>query len=204
MGLMDDMNRAQSAARSAESAVRKQADAQREMITRVWGDFLSYCKDFATLAPGHGIASKSGTEVVARVRDKSRQGRGYEDHRIQHPGGWVMNQHPGAGPMFYITVEGALFVEGGGRVGTGLMPSRKIITYAFKPCPSLPTAPQGTLSLPWRFTFTSDMPRECPSVSREVAIDDLEKRGGCVLLDTPYEKSYAKGFILEKLTQARG
>jgi len=201
---MDDMNKAQSAARSAESAARKQAEAQVETISRVWADFLSCCRDFAALAPQHGIPSKSGTEVVARVRDKSRQGRGNEDHRIQHPGGWVINQRPGATPMFYITTEGALFVEGGGRVGTGLLTSRKIIIYVFKPCPDLRATPQGTLSLPWRFSFTSAIPREYPGETRAVAMNDLEKLGGCVLLDTPHEKSYAKGFILEKLMQARG
>lgn len=204
MGLMDDMNKAQSAARSAESAAREQADAQRETLSRVWEDFLAYCRDFATLAPRHGIPSKSGTEVLSRGRDTSRQGRGNEVHRIQHPGGWVMNQHPGATPMFYITTEGALFVEGGGRMTTGLLTSRKIVTYAFQPCPDLPAAAQGTPSLPWKFFFTSSIPRGTLGATRDVARDDLEKRGGCVLLDTPHEESYAKGFVLEKLTQARG
>lgn len=105
--------------------------------------------------------------------------------------------------MFYITTEGALFVEGRSRVGTGIFPSRKIITHTFEPCPVLPESPQKAPLLPWRFSFTSDMPPGDLRTTREMAIDDRQKLGGCVLLDTPWEKSYAKHFILEKLIQAR-
>lgn len=203
MGLMDDMNKAQAAARAAEPAMRRRVDAQRETVSRVWEDFLGYCRDFAVLAARQGIPSKSGREVVAKGNDRSGQGRGREEHRIQHPGGWVLNQIPGVTPMFYVTTHGALFVEGGGRRGTGVLPSRTIVTYAFRPCPEPRSTPGGELALPWRFSFTTAMPRGCSGAARDVAADDLEKRGGCVLLDTPWEESYAKGFILDRLSQPR-
>jgi len=115
-----------------------------------------------------------------------------------------MNQHPGATPMFYITVEGALFVEVGGGQKTALLTARKIVTYGFKPCPDPQTTAQGTLSLPWMFSFTDSAPREYPGNTRAAAMGDLEKLGGCLLLNTPYEYSYAKGFILDTLMRARG
>ncbi|WP_328916230.1 MULTISPECIES: hypothetical protein [unclassified Streptomyces] len=209
MGLMDDLNKAQAAAHSAESDIRNQVEATFEVASRVWSDFLVYCRDFATLAPRKGISPKTGKEVVGRGRDKSPTGRGYLDSFISHPGGWIINRAPGATPMFYITTEGELYVEGRRGEKSGFLPSRKIVTYTFVPCPAFPAAPpnfsdrptDSTVSgwMPWRFEFTSRAPMGCSDVVKA----DIEQLGGCVVLDTPWEKSFAKDHVLNVLSPQR-
>ncbi|MCX5214663.1 hypothetical protein OG689_36325 [Kitasatospora sp. NBC_00240] len=209
MGLRDDLNKAQAAARSSESEINQQAEAAFRTAARVWNDFLAYCRDFATLAPQNGIPSQLGKELVGRGRDKSRTGPGYVDVFILHPGGWIINRGPGVTPMFYITTGGELYVEGGGRTKDGYFPSRKIKTYAFAPCPAFPAAPpnvsghvtDSTVSgwMPWRFEFRSSAPMGCSDVVKA----DVERLGGSVVLDTPWDKSFAKDHILNALVPTR-
>jgi hypothetical protein len=205
MGLQDDLNRAQAAARATGTATRGQVEAALETATRVWHDFLAYCRDFATLAPQRGIAPMTGKETVARGRDKSRSGPGNMDLFIVHPGGWVINRGPRVTPMFYITTAGDLYVENS-RSKTGSFPTRQIITYGFHPCHAFPASPPDfsrpvsdtTVSgwMPWRFEFTS----RAPMGASEVVRDDIARLGGSVVLDTPWDKSFAKDHVLKALS----
>lgn len=113
----------------------------------------------------------------------------YRDDVIAHPGGWVINQGPGRTPMFYITTSGALYVESSPRKRTGYLPKREIVTYSFGPCPANP--------FPWRFSFTDSPRMGCSDVVRA----DVDRLGGCVVLETPWEHSYAKDHILKVLSQ---
>jgi hypothetical protein len=208
MGLEDDLNKAQAAARRAELGMRSDVESTFETASRVWNDFLAYCRDFATLAPRYGIPPKTGTEVLGRGRDRSRTGPGYVDQSISHPGGWVINRGPGITPMFYITTAGELYVESR-RSKTGYFPTRKIVTYGFHPCPVFPAAmpdhsrpaTDSTAScwMPWRFEFAS----RAPMGSSDVVKEDIRKLGGCVVLDTPWDKTFAKDHILDVLSPAR-
>lgn len=208
MGLEDDLNRAQAAARGSEPGIRSGVESTFQTASRVWNDFLAYCRDFATLAPRHGIPPKTGKEVVGRGRDRSRTGPGYVDQFISHPGGWIINRGPGTTPMFYITTAGELYVESR-RSKTGYFPTREIVTYSFHPCPAFPAtkpdysrpATDGTAShwMPWRFEFTSRAPMGASDVVRE----DINELGGCVVLDTPWDKTFAKDHILDVLSPKR-
>lgn len=209
MGLQDDINRLNSAGDADEAVELQRLEATYRTAAKVWADFLSYCKEFAELAPRSGLQPVTGQTVVGRYR---MEDRGNWDDVIDNPGGWSFNV---VGYLFCITVDGTLLVETKkAQKRTGLFPMRTRYVHRFEPCPAFPASPSALLGrphpdeavMPGFFSLARGGRYSDPP---EVVQQDIARFGGALAVgtsecdDSGMKLVFAKSLVLGRLRSAR-